>query len=73
MLGAFLLAGDMIATPMRARGQVIFALGAGVLTVFLRLYGPLEAACYWSILIMNWLVPSIDRRMRRPILGMRLT
>lgn len=70
LLGAFLLAGDMIATPMRTRGQLVFAIGVGVLTVFMRLYGPLECACYWSILIMNFLVPAIDRRLRRPVLGM---
>ncbi|MBN2561654.1 MAG: RnfABCDGE type electron transport complex subunit D [Phycisphaerae bacterium] len=70
MLGAFLLAGDMIATPMRARGQLVFAAGIGVLTVFMRLYGHLEGECYWSILIMNWLVSTIDRRMKRPVLGM---
>jgi Na+-translocating ferredoxin:NAD+ oxidoreductase subunit D len=70
MLGAFLLAGDMIASPMRARGQAIFAAAAGVLTIFLRLYGILEGECYWSILIMNTFVAMIDRRMRRPVLGM---
>ncbi len=70
MLGAVLLAGDMMLTPMRARGQVVYAIGIGVLTIFLRLYGPLECACYWSILVMNTLVPAIDRSMKRPVLGL---
>ncbi len=70
MLGAFLVAGDMISTPMRARGQIIFAAGIGVATVFMRLYGTLAGECYWSILIMNWLVSTIDRRTKRPVLGM---
>lgn len=70
MLGAFLLAGDMVATPMRARGQALFAAGVGVLTIFMRLYGVLECECYWSILIMNSLVRTIDARMKRPVLGM---
>lgn len=69
MLGAFLLAGDMVTTPMRARGQIIFAAGVGVLTIFMRLYGVAECACYWSILIMNTLVLQIDQRTKRPILG----
>jgi electron transport complex protein RnfD len=69
MLGAFLLAGDMIATPMRGRGQVIFAACIGAMTIFLRLYGVLACACYWSILVMNMFVPAIDRGMKRPILG----
>ncbi|MFQ5411049.1 MAG: RnfABCDGE type electron transport complex subunit D [Phycisphaerae bacterium] len=72
MLGAFLLAGDFIASPMRAQGQVLFAAGVGVLTIFMRLYGVLEGECYWSILMMNVLVGTIDRRMKRPVLGMRL-
>jgi electron transport complex protein RnfD len=70
LLGAFLLAGDMIASPMRARGQVVFAAGVGLLTIFMRLYGILEGECYWSILIMNSFVAMIDRRMKRPVLGM---
>ncbi len=70
LLGAFLLAGDMMATPMRARGQVIFAAGVGFLTIFMRLYGVLEGECYWSILIMNSLVGVIDSRTKRPVLGM---
>ena len=70
MLGAFLLAGDMIATPMRVRGQLIFAAGIGVGTIFMRLYGNLDGECYWSILVMNALVSPIDRRTRRPVLGM---
>ncbi|MFQ5425192.1 MAG: RnfABCDGE type electron transport complex subunit D [Phycisphaerae bacterium] len=70
MLGAVLLAGDMMLTPMRTRGQIVYAIGIGVLTIFLRLYGPLEGACYWSILVMNTLVPAIDRSMKRPILGL---
>lgn len=69
MLSAFLLAGDMVTTPMRARGQVIFAAGVGVLTIFMRLYGVVECASYWSILILNTLVLQIDRRMKREILG----
>ncbi len=70
MLGAFLLAGDMIATPLRVRGQIAFAAGAGVLTIFMRLYGVLEGECYWAILMMNTVVPLIDRGTRRNIIGL---
>ncbi len=67
LIGACLLAGDMNCTPMRARGQIVFGVGVGVLTIFLRLYGPLDGACYWSILAMNTLSRTIDRRMKRPL------
>lgn len=70
MLGAMLLAGDMTTTPLRARGQALFAAGAGALTIFMRLYGVIECECYWSILAMNTLVGVIDRRIKRPVLGM---
>jgi len=70
MLGAFLLAGDVTASPMRIHGQLVFAVGIGVLTIFMRPYGVLSGECYWSILIMNALVGTIDRRMKRPVLGL---
>ena len=69
MLGAFLLAGDMTSTPMRALGQLVFGAGVGVITIFMRLYGVVEGECYWAILIMNTFVTFIDRRMKRPVLG----
>ncbi len=70
LLGAFLLAGDAVASPMRVHGQVVYGVGIGVLTIFMRLYGVLEGECYWSILILNALVGTIDRRMKRRVLGM---
>ena len=70
MIGAFLLAGDVTASPMRVHGQLVFAVGIGVLTIFMRLYGVLSGECYWSILIMNALVGTIDRWMKRSVLGL---
>lgn len=70
VLTAFLLAGDVIASPMRAHGQVIYAAFIGAICIFMRLYGVLEGECYWSVLIMNMFVGTIDRHLRRPVLGM---
>jgi electron transport complex protein RnfD len=70
MLGAFLLSGDTVASPMRVHGQIVFGIGIGVLTLFMRLYGALEGECYWSILILCALAGTIDRRMKRRVLGM---
>lgn len=69
LLGALLLAGDMLSRPLTARGQVVFAAGIGVLTIMMRLYGMAEGECYWSILIMNTFVGPIDRRTKRRMLG----
>jgi len=69
MLCLFLLAGDFLARPLVARGQAIFAAGIGAITILMRRYGPAECAGYWAILVMNTLVPIIDRRTRRRPLG----
>ena len=63
MLVAFFLASDMSTRPVRLKGQVIFGIGAGMLTIVARLYGgwpmaPLGA--YVALLIMNTLSPAID-------------
>lgn len=70
LLTAFLLAGDVTSSPLRVHGQVVYAAGIGVITVFMRLYGILEGECYWAVLIMNAFVPMIDRQIRRPVLGL---
>ena len=60
-LGAFFMATDYATSPMTKRGEMLFALGCGVLTTLIRLYGGYaEGVCY-SILIMNLFVPLIDR------------
>lgn len=61
MLGALYMATDMVTSPMTRKGLVIFAIGCGVLTALIRLYGGYpEGVCY-SILLMNTAVPLIDR------------
>ena len=61
IIGAFFMATDMVTTPITTRGQIIFAVGCGVITVLIRLYGGYpEGVCY-SILLMNALTPLIDR------------
>ena len=67
MLAAFFLANEMATRPIRLKGQIIFGLGAGVLTIVARLYGgwamaPLGA--YSALLVMNTLTPLIDRLTR---------
>jgi len=69
MLGALYMATDMVTSPLTGRGHVIFAIGCGVLTVLIRLYGGYpEGVCY-SILLMNTTVPLIDRWTRPRVFG----
>ncbi|WP_236354837.1 RnfABCDGE type electron transport complex subunit D [Konateibacter massiliensis] len=60
ILGAFFMATDMVTIPITKLGQIIFAVGAGMLTVLIRLKGGYpEGVCY-SILLMNCITPLID-------------
>jgi len=65
MLGAFFMATDMVTTPVTSRGQVIFALGCGVITGAIRLLGHgFPEGCCYSILLMNTATPLVDRYTR---------
>lgn len=61
IIGAFFMATDMVTAPLTRKGQIIFAVGAGLLVVLIRLKGGYpEGVCY-SILLMNSVTPLIDR------------
>ena len=71
ILGAFFMATDMVTTPITRKGRVIFAIGAGCLTVLIRLIGGYpEGVCY-SILLMNAVTPLIDLLVRPKVFGRR--
>jgi H+/Na+-translocating ferredoxin:NAD+ oxidoreductase subunit D len=61
MLGAFFMATDMVTTPLTGKGQIIFGLGCGVLTVVIRLFGAYPEGVSFAILLMNATVPLIDK------------
>ena len=59
----------MVTIPMTRKGQLIFAIGAGAITVLIRLVGGYpEGVCY-SILLMNAATPLIDRVTKPHIFG----
>lgn len=60
MLGAF-MATDMVTSPMSVKGQIIFAIGGGILCGAIRIFGSYPEGCSYSILIMNAFVPLIDK------------
>lgn len=71
IIGAFFMATDMVTIPITRKGQIIFALGAGLLTVLIRLKGGYpEGVCY-AILLMNCLTPLIDRFVQPKKFGVR--
>lgn len=64
LLGAFFMATDYSTTPVSKKGQVIFGIGCGLLTVMIRFFGGYpEGVCY-SILLMNTTVWLIDKYTR---------
>lgn len=60
-LGAFFMATDMVTSPMNRRGAWVFGIGCGIITSVIRIWGSYPEGVSFSILIMNALVPLIDR------------
>jgi len=61
MLGAIFMATDYVTSPVTKKGQIIFGVGCGVLTVIFRYYGLFPEGGTYAILIMNACVWIIDR------------
>lgn len=61
MLGAIFMATDYTTSPITFKGKIIFAVGCGVLTSLIRLFGNLPEGVSYSIIIMNILVPLIEK------------
>ena len=62
MLGAIFMATDYVTSPVPPKGQIVFGVGCGLLTVFIRYFGGLPEGVSYSILIMNTLVWAIDKK-----------
>lgn len=69
ILGAFFMATDYTTSPMTKKGQVIFALGCGILTSVIRIYGGYPEGVSYSILLMNLFVPLIDKYVTPRVFG----
>ena len=61
MLGAFFMATDYCTSPVTPKGQVIFGVGCGLLTVLIRYFGSYPEGVSFAILIMNITVWMIDK------------
>lgn len=64
MLGAFFMATDYSTSPVTKRGQIVFGVGCGLLTVFIRFFGQLPEGVSYAILIMNSTVFLIEKATR---------
>ena len=61
MLGALYMATDMVTSPVTNKGCWLFGIGIGVLVVVIRVWGGLPEGVMYAILLMNALVPFINR------------
>ena len=60
-LGAIFMATDYVTSPLTNKGKVIYAIGCGIITVMIRTFGSLPEGVSFSIILMNILVPHIER------------
>lgn len=60
MLGAIFMATDYVTSPMTHRGQLVYGVAIGVLTVVIRNWGSYPEGMSFAILIMNAFTPLIN-------------
>lgn len=61
MLGAIFMATDYASSPVTPKGQIIYGVGCGVLTVLIRYFGGYPEGVSYAILIMNCCVFLIEK------------
>ena len=69
MFGAVFMATDYVTSPMTAWGQVIFAVGAGLMVWVVRNFGNYPEGVTYAILLMNIATPLIDKYVRSRVYG----
>ena len=55
------MATDLVTSPMNETGMIIYAIGIGLITVIIRVYGSYPEGVSFAILIMNAFVPLINK------------
>ena len=69
MLGAFFMLTDYTTSPMTKKGQIIYAVLAGLITTVIRLYGGYPEGVSYSILFVNIMTPLIDKYTKTKVFG----
>lgn len=64
LIGAFFMATDMVTSPTTPRGQIVFGVGCGLLTMVIRTWGGYPEGVSFAIVIMNAFSPMIERYTR---------
>ena len=66
LLGAIFMATDYATSPINLKGQIVYAIGMGIITMLIRIFGSLPEGVSFAIILMNILVPHIER-LTRPL------
>ena len=69
ILGAFFMATDYVTCPSIRKGQIIFGIGCGAITMLIRLKGGFPEGVMFAILLMNCFAPLIDRSVKPKMFG----
>ncbi len=69
VLGAFFIATDYVTSPVSRSGQLLFGAGIGALTWVIRALGSYPEGLAFAVVLMNALVPLIDRWLRPRVFG----
>ncbi|UCH81356.1 MAG: RnfABCDGE type electron transport complex subunit D [Nitrospiraceae bacterium] len=69
ILGAFFMATDYVSGPTVRKGQLIYGIGCGAITMLIRLKGGFPEGVMFAILLMNCFAPLIDRAVKPDLFG----
>jgi len=69
MIGAFFILTDPVTSPTTAKGKIIFAAGAALLTYLIRVFGGFPDGMAFATLLMNICVPLIDLYTQPKVFG----
>ena len=70
LLGAFFIATDPVTSPLTSKGKFLFGLGVGLLVIVIRLFSGYPEGVMFAVLLMNAVVPLINRwTVPRPLGG----
>lgn len=71
ILGAVFMATDYVTSPMTTKGMIIYGMGIGAITMCVRLWGAYPEGMSFAILIMNSVVPLINKYVKPKRFGAR--
>ncbi len=69
LFGAFFMATDYATSPVTLKGQILYGIGCGLLTVMIRYFGGFPEGTTYAILIMNLCTWAIDKAFHRHQFG----